>query len=204
MRNLRNQISVRICIESALLSSHGFNFKIYGKGKTVHREVKLRIPEEVVQQVERIEGKSIEDVLQTIWGQYLKDGRRTAIETKKLPISWPLDWYARMQTTWGQKELPNKIRELIYKELNTEKNRPLTPPPEWTEGTGDKVATNPKPLPDRQSYNQAILIPMDWYTRLLERVGDGWASTFVKYLVWCDLNTARRPLSVPPRLSRFM
>lgn len=171
----------------------------------MHREVILRVPEEIAQQVERIEGKSIEEVLQTVWAQYLGDGRRTAIETKKLPISWPLDWYARMQTTWGQREIPTKVRALIYKELNTEKNRPLTAPPVWTDGeSGEKVATNPKPLPDRQSYVQAVLIPMDWYTRLLERVGDGWASTYVKYLVWCELNSARRPLSVPPRLSRFM
>lgn len=170
----------------------------------MHREVTLRIPEEIAQQVERIEGKSIDLVLQTVWWQYMKDGRRTAIETKKLPISWPLDWYARMQTTWGQGEIPSKVRDLLYKELNTEKNRPLTPPPAWADGDGEKKATNPKPLPDRQSYVQSILIPMDWYARLLERVGDGWASTFVKYLVWSALNSARRPLSVPPRLSRFM
>lgn len=58
----------------------------------MHREVTLRIPEEIAQQVEHIEGKSIDLVLQTVWWQYMKDGRRTAIETKKLPISWPLDW----------------------------------------------------------------------------------------------------------------
>lgn len=169
----------------------------------MHREVKLRVPEEVAQQIERIEGTSIEEVLQTVWSQYLKDGRRTAIETKKLPISWPLDWYSRMQTTWGQRELPSKVRELIYKSINTDK-RPVTPPPAWKEFQGEKVATTPKKLPDRQSYNLALLIPMDWYTRLLEQVGDGWVSTYIKYLVWCELNTARRPLSMPPRLTRFM
>jgi hypothetical protein len=45
---------------------------------------------------------------------------------------------------------------------------------------------------------------MDWYVRLLEKVGDGWVSTYIKYLVWTALSKPRSPLTVPQRMQKFM
>ena len=61
-----------------------------------------------------------------------------------------------------------------------------------------------KPLADRQSYVQPVLVPMDWYLRLLEKVGDGWVSTYIKYLVWAALNKPKSPLTVPQRMQKFI
>lgn len=167
------------------------------------RIVKISVPEDVAAHIERLEKKSLQEVLEIAWSRYVDDSRRTQIETKRVPVSWPLDWYERMQKTWGQGVIPQKVRLLLYKDLNTNPQQPLTPPPEWKDLDPVKKSTKVKPGPDRNSYVQAVLIPMDWYVRLLERVGDGWASTYIKYLVWLELNTSRAKLSVPPRMNRF-
>jgi len=167
------------------------------------REVVLKVQEEVAQQLERLEKKPLQEIVEVAWDRFLKDRRRTPIETKSVPVSWPLDWYERMQTTWGRGLIPQKVRELLHRDLDVEKARPLSPVPEWRDNEPDKTASKPKPLADRQSYVQPVVIPMDWYLRLLEKVGDGWASTYIKYLVWLELSTAKKPLSIPQRMSRF-
>jgi hypothetical protein len=169
------------------------------------RELVLKVPEEVAQQVERLEKKSLPEVLDMVWGRYLSDGRRNPIETKKVPISWPLDWYEKMQTTWGRGMIPHEVRKIVLQAVDTDKNRPLSPIPEWKDIEPDMTASKPKPLADRLSYVQPVMIPMDWYVRLLEVVGDGWVSTYIKYLVWSELaKKSKKSLSVPQRMSRFM
>lgn len=167
------------------------------------REVTIKVPEATAQQIERLEHKPLDDVVAMVWERYLSDGRRTTFETKNVPVSWPLDWYEKMQTTWGRGLIPHEVRKLIKQDIDTDKNRPLSPIPEWKEVEADKTATHPKALADRQSYVQPVLVPMDWYVRLLEKVGDGWVSTYIKYLVWSELHSARSPLSVPQRMSKF-
>jgi hypothetical protein len=108
-----------------------------------------------------------------------------------------------MQEKWGRGLIPQKVRELLHKDLDTDKARPLSPIPEWRDISPDKTPSHPQAMADRQSYVQPVMVPMDWYVRLLEKVGEGWASTYIKYLVWSALTTARSPLSVPQRMSRF-
>jgi hypothetical protein len=51
---------------------------------------------------------------------------------------------------------------------------------------------------------------MDWYVRLLEKVGDGWVSTYIKFLVWeffdkqNGANSKKKKLSVPQRMQKFI
>ncbi len=170
------------------------------------RTVELKIPEEVAKQVERLEKKTLQEVVEMVWARYLADGRRNPIEIKKVPVSWPLDWYERMQTTWGRGLIPHEVRKILQRDIDTDKNRPLSPIPEWKEVEPDMTASKPKPLADRQSYVQPVIIPMDWYVRLLEKVGDGWVSTYMKFLVWRELDKPKykQKLSVPPRLERFV
>ena len=83
---------------------------------------------------------------------------------------------------------------------------PLSPVPEWKDLEPDLTASKPKPLADRQSYVQPVIIPMDWYVRLLEKVGDGWVSTYIKFLVWSALKDQKhkQKLSVPQRMEKFV
>lgn len=169
------------------------------------REISLQIQEEVATQMERIEKKPLQQIVEEAWRAYVSDGRRQSIETKRVPVSWPLDWYEKMQTTWGRNNIPHEVRKVILKEIDTDPKRPLSPNPEWNTHEPDMTATNPKPLADRQSYVQAVMIPMDWYVRLLEIVGDGWVSTYMKFLVWQTLSRkTKTSLSVPQRLGKFM
>lgn len=168
------------------------------------REVVLKVPEETAQHIERLEKKPLDEVVAMVWERYLADGRRTTVETKNIPVSWPLDWYERMQTTWGRGMIPHEVRKIIQKDIDDDKKRPLSPILEWKDIEVDRTATHPKPLADRQSYVQPVLVPMDWYLRLLEKVGDGWVSTYIKYLVWAALNKPKSPLTVPQRMQKFM
>jgi len=63
------------------------------------REVVLKVPEETAEQIERLEKKPLDEVVVMVWDRYLADGRRTNVETKNIPVSWPLDWYEKMQIT---------------------------------------------------------------------------------------------------------
>lgn len=89
------------------------------------REVVLRVPEETAQHIERLEKKTLDEVLVMVWDRYLADGRRTTIETKNIPVSWPLDWYEKMQTTWGRGMIPHEVRKIIQAAIDDDKRRPL-------------------------------------------------------------------------------
>ncbi len=174
------------------------------------REVVLRVPEETAEQIERLEKKPLAEVLVMVWDRYLSDGRRTTTETKNIPVSWPLDWYEKMQTTWGRGMIPHEVRKIIQADIDNDKKRPLSPILDWKDIEIDKTPSHPKPLADRQSYIQPVMVPMDWYVRLLEKVGDGWVSTYIKFLVWDFFdkhhgsNAKKKKLSVPQRLHKFI
>lgn len=168
------------------------------------REVVLKVPEETAEQIERLEKKTLDEVLVMVWDRYLADGRRTMTETKNIPVSWPLDWYEKMQTTWGRGMIPHEVRKIIQADIDNDRKRPLSPLLDWKEIEIDKTPSHPKPLPDRQSYIQPVMVPMDWYVRLLEKVGDGWVSTYIKFLVWKALDNKKKPMSQPQRMQRFI
>ena len=133
-------------------------------------------------------------------------------ETKSIPVSWPLDWYEKMQTTWGRGMIPHEVRKIIQAAIDKDKKKPLSPILDWKDIEIDRTPSHPKPLADRQSYIQPVLVPMDWYVRLLDDVGDGWVSTYIKFLVWeffneDDKKNPKKPkkkLSVPQRMQKFI
>jgi len=100
--------------------------------------------------------------------------------------------------------IPHEVRKIIQKDIDDDRKRPLSPILEWKEIEIDRTPSHPRPLADRQSYIQPVLVPMDWYVRLLEKVGDGWVSTYIKYLVWAALSKPKSPLTVPQRMQKFM
>jgi hypothetical protein len=168
--------------------------------------ITFEIPEQFAKRLEQVTRVSVTELAKRMLLEYFDDDRRTKVPTKEISIRFPIDWFERMLTVWGEGQIGVKIRALLYPRINTDKTRPLAPPPEWKEKTPVKTTRKPNAVdPSGLSCIKHVMVPLDWYERLQETHGDA-LSTYVKAVVYRSLleTPSRKKLSIPRRLESML
>lgn len=168
--------------------------------------ITFEVPEQIAKRLEKVTRVDVTELAKRLVLGYFEDQRRTQVPTKEISIRFPLDWFERMLQLWGEGQIGIKVRSLLYARINNDKNRPLTPPPEWKEKAPVKVKRKPSAVDkDGPSCIKHVMVPLDWYDRLQEIHGDS-MSTYVKALVYRSLQEtpSRQKLTMPRRLQSML
>lgn len=176
--------------------------------KTATRTVTFKIAKAAADKIEKLTGRAIEDIAQEQTEKYLQDGRRQKEAVKHLGIAWPTDHYERALREWGERGIAENVRQLVYDDLMATKGVKVEPQPSYRELEFIPTKRKVKPNPGRKSTIQVTLMPDQWYQKLLDLYGDGNVSTYVKSLIYKELEslakTNDKPLSVQARMKKYL
>lgn len=168
---------------------------------TRKRTIQIEVDENIAARIEELSRKSFEATVYSLIREYANDRRRTLIPTKTLSVRFPVDWWEVLVNRWGAYGISPEVRKLIFADLNTPKT-PLTQPPVWKERERDTGRSGPG-YEQSGSVLKRITVPLDWYERMQDLYGAG-VTTYVKSLLYRNLNTESTRLSIPRNLSRFL
>jgi len=163
------------------------------------------IPDHVASRLLKVTRCELPELARRLLMDYFEDDRRTKIPIHQVSIRFPTDWWELILKTWGENNIGNKIRGILYPKINTDKTRPLTAPPEWKEKQTKKVSRKVKPLADETSVIKHVILPLDWFERLQEIHGEN-ISTYLKVLIFSSLSGVPgfKRLTIPVRMRKYL
>ncbi len=167
--------------------------------------VKFEIEQEIVDQIHKLSTAPVEELASRYLNQWLTDGRHTMFEARRITVAWPTDWWAALIKHWGQRKISPHIRQLLYEKLGTA-DRPLSAPPEIRDDEPNLVTKTVRPSSEgRDTIITALILPKEYFDRLLEDFGHGNVSKAVKLICYFELKAnGVKKLSKPYRMGKFV
>jgi hypothetical protein len=167
--------------------------------------VKFEIDAEIVEKINKLSTIPVEELASRYLERWLTDGRHTMFEARRITVAWPTDWWAAMIKHWGQRKISPYIRQLLHERLSTT-DRPLSAPPDIREEEPNLVSKTVQPSGEgRDTIVTALILPREYYDRLLEDFGHGNVSRAVKLICYFELKcNGVKKLSKPYRMNKFI